>query len=108
MANYTNEYSHLPNKIMELHNFKDVTDDIASIINQIKSLQSKGSYNEASKLIEQNKDILGQCMLSTEYLNAIDEETRNLEIMAKSKAQSIYYQATKPSGYIVNDVWIGA
>ena len=38
MAKYTNEYSKLPYQIMELHNYKDVDDSIAEIVNQIKSL----------------------------------------------------------------------
>lgn len=109
MASYTNEYSQFPEKLMSLHHFMDVTDDIAKFVDQIKSLQSRGLYSQAAKLIELNKNVLNKYFLSAEYLNFLDEETRNLEIMAKSKNQSIYYQDDSPiECCLTNDVWIGA
>lgn len=107
MTEMTHEYSKFPEQIMELHNFKDADDSIASIINQIKNLQAQGLYNQAQRIVEQNKDVLGSYMLSTEYLNTIDEETRNLQIYAKSVAQSIYIQDDEPEA-LLNDVWIGS
>ena len=108
MASYTNEYSKFPEQLMALHQFMDVTDNIAAFVDQIKLLQSRGSYRQAARLIELNKDILGKYFLSAEYLNFLDEETRNLEIMAKSKNQSIYYQDPDPiECCLTNDVWIG-
>ena len=106
MANYTNEYSRLPYQIMELHNYKDVDDSIAEIVNQIKSLQSQGLFNQANRLVENNKDVLGRYVFSVEAFNAIEEETRNLEIMCKEKKQSIYYNE-EPSNPALYDVWIG-
>ena len=105
MAKYTNEYSKLPLQIMELHNFKDVDDSIADIVDQIKKLQSKGLYNQASRVVENNKDVLGKYIFSVESFNAIEEETRNLEIMTLEKKQSIYYNE-EPSNPILYDVWI--
>ena len=105
MAKYTNEYSKLPSQIMELHNYKDVDDSIAEIVNEIKSLQSKGLYNQANRLVENNKDVLGRYVFSVEAFNAIEEETRNLEIMCKEKKQSIYYNE-QPSDPVLYDVWI--
>lgn len=105
MANYTNEYSKLPYQIMELHNYKDVDDDIAEVVNKIKDLQSKGLYNQASRIVENNKDILGRYVFSTENFNAIEEETRNLEIMTLERKQSIFYNY-KPDNPVLNDVWI--
>ena len=106
MANYTNEYSKLPYQVMELHNYKDVDDTIAEIVNQIKALQSQGLYNQANRLVESNKDVLGRYVFSVEAFNAIEEETRNLEIMCKEKKQSIYYNE-QPSNPTLYDVWIG-
>ena len=106
MAKYTNEYSKLPLQIMELHNFKDVDDSIAEIVNEIKSLQSQGLYNQANRLVENNKDVLGKYIFSVESFNAIEEETRNLEIMTLEKKQSIYYNE-EPSNPALYDVWIG-
>lgn len=105
MANYTNEYSKLPYQIMELHNYKDVDDNIAEIVNQIKNLQSQGLFNQANRLVENNKDVLGKYVFSVEAFNAIEEETRNLEIMCKEKKQSIYYDE-QPSNPALYDVWI--
>ena len=105
MARYTNEYSKLPYQIMELHNYKDVDDNIAEIVNQIKSLQSQGLFNQANRLVENNKDVLGRYVFSVEAFNAIEEETRNLEIMCKEKKQSIYYNE-QPDNPVLYDVWI--
>lgn len=108
MASYTNEYSKFPEQLMSLHHFMDVTDEIAEFVDKIKYMHSRGLYNQAAKLIELNHDVLQKYFLSAEYLNFLDEETRNIEIMAKSKSQGIYYQDTNPIDYCVtNDVWIG-
>ncbi len=106
MASYTNEYSKLPNQIMERHYFKDVDNSIASLMNQIKTLQAQEKYDRVNEIIKNNTDNLAQYALSSDYINAIDEETRNLEILAKSKKQSIYYQDTEPDNAMISDVWI--
>ena len=105
MANYTNEYSKLPYQIYEPHNYKDVDDTVAKYVNEIKRLQSQGLYDQANRLVENNKDVLGSYVFSVEAFNAIEEETRNLEIMCMEKKQSIYYN-DEPSDPILNDVWI--
>ena len=46
-------------------------------------------------------------MLTSEYVNMIDEETRNLEIMCKSNKQSLYYMDNEPGFAVDGDVWIG-
>lgn len=106
MAEMTHEYSKFPEQIMELHNFKDADDSIANVINQIKDLQSQGLYNQAQRIVEQNNDVLASYILSTEYLNAIDEEIRNLQIYSKTVSQSIFVQDDEPEA-MLNDVWIG-
>lgn len=108
MASYTNEYSQFPKQLMTLHQFMDVDDNIANLVDQIKQLHYQGLYNKAANLIEANKEVLGKYFLSAEYLNFLDEETRNLEIMAKSKSQTIFYQKENPiMCCILNDIWIG-
>ena len=106
MANYTNEYSKLPNEILTPHHFKDVDNTVALYVNQIKTLQMQGKYDRISEIIEAHPE-LASYIISADYINAIDEETRNLEILAKSKKQSIYYQSNKPDYWTVGDVWIG-
>lgn len=103
-VSYTNEYSKLPNEIMSLHHFKDVDDSVAPYVNQIKTLQMQGKYSEANTILANHPE-LASYIHGADYINAIDEETRNLEIMAKSKKQSIYYQSTKPE-WSIGDVWI--
>ena len=105
MARYTNEYSKLPYQIYEPHEYKDVDDTIASYVNDIKSLQSQGKYDEANRYIEQYKNVLGKYVFSVEAFNAIEEETRNLEIMCKERKQSIFYEE-EPNDPLLYDVWI--
>lgn len=104
VINYTNDYSQLPHKIMDKHNFKDVTDEIAPIIEQVKTLQSQGKYAEAANVITNNN--LKSYIMSAQYINQIDEETRNLEIMCVSKKQSIYYFEDEPGFVVEGDIWI--
>lgn len=107
MAGYTHEYSQFPNALWEKHTFKDADDSIAQVLNNIKSLQSQGLYNQAQRIVEQNKDVLGQYMIDSQYFNHMDEEIRNLEIYARQVQQSIYIQTAEPSECATNDVWIG-
>ena len=106
MANtYTNEYSRLPNEILKLHHFKDVDDIVAPLVNQIKTLQAQGAYDRVNAIIAERPD-LRPYVFSAEDWNALEEETRNLEILTKSKKQQIFYQSEEPDGGDCN-VWIG-
>lgn len=105
MPEFTHEYSQFPDKVWERRYFKDVDDSIADEINQIKSLQAQGLYNQAQRIVEQNKDIIGKYSVDCEYFNGVDEELINLEKYAKQKKQSIYFQTEEPDAEL-NDVWI--
>lgn len=108
MSSYTHDYSNFPSQIMTRHEFRDADDSVATYINQIKLLQSQGKYAEAADAVRRYKDILGPYVLGSEYLNAIDEETRNIEVYAKSRNQQIYYQDDEPEEeQVINDVWLG-
>lgn len=104
MASYTNEYSKLPKELLTLHHYKDVDDYVAPLINQIKILQSQGAYDRVNSMISNRPD-LKQYVFGAEDWNALEEETRNLEILAKSKKQQIFYQEEEPDGGNCN-VWI--
>jgi hypothetical protein len=112
MAEITNEYSLFPNQLLMSHNFRDVDDYIASKIEEVKALQSQGRYAEAADLVQELEDQYGNPLsdyiINAEYANAIDEETRNLEIYAMRSKQSIYYNSTEPETAIEQDVWIGS
>lgn len=107
MAGMTHEYSNFPNEIYKPNKFKDVDDSIANLINEIKSLQHQGLYDQANRVVEKNKDVLKQYRFNSETFNHIEEETRNLEIYAKQAQQSIYVQDEEPESAILGDVWIG-
>ena len=60
MTEYSREFSSFPHKKITRHNFKNVDDNIAPIINQIKSLQLQGLYNQAARIVQDNCDVLSQ------------------------------------------------
>lgn len=104
MAQYTNEYSKLPNELFTPHHFKDVDDSVADLINQIKQLQAQGQYDKVNSAIANRPD-LQPYIFGAENWNALEEETRNLEILAKSKKQQVFCQSEEPDGGDCN-VWI--
>lgn len=107
MASYTNEYSKLPEELFTLHHYKDVDDTVAPYVNQIKILQEQGKYDRVNEIIKSRPELnLQQYAFGAESWNALEEETRNLEILAKSKKQQIFYQDEEPDGGDCN-VWIG-
>lgn len=106
MADYTHEYSNFPNTVMTAIEYNDVTDSVATLINQIKTLQAAGNYYSATLLIAQNPSIK-QYIPCAEDLNKIGEEIRNAQIYAKQVKQTIYTDETEPVSMIDGDVWIG-
>ena len=106
VIDYTNEYRQngLPDNPMGLHHFADITDSQATLIQQIKDLQAQGEYDQAAAIITAND--LQRYMMTSEYVNMIDEETRNLEIMCKANQQSIYFMEDEPGFASAGDVWI--
>ena len=104
MASYTNEYYRLPNEILTLHNYKDVDDTVASYVNQIKILQAQGKYDKVNEIMKAHPE-LKPYIFGAEDAMAQQEETRNLEILALSKKQCVYYQEEEPDGGNAN-VWI--
>lgn len=65
MTEFSNEFSSFPSGKITKHNFKNVDDSIASVINQINSLRSQGLYNQAARIIENNADVLSLNILLT-------------------------------------------
>ena len=58
MAKFEHEFSNFPLKKITRHNFKNVDDNIADVINQINSLRAQGLYNQAARIIQNNFDVL--------------------------------------------------
>ncbi len=103
---YTHEYSNFPDELYTLHNYQDADDSVAPLINMIRMYMANGNYTQAKFYIEQNKEVLAPYLLNMETMNGLEEETRNLEIFAKVKQQSVYFSSEEPDEPEVNDVWI--
>lgn len=106
---YTRNFgSQFPDNILELRTFLDVDASILQLVNQIKQYQLEGDFFRSQALIDANKEKLDKYMCTSEYINLLDEETRNLEIYAKGVSQTVFYQSESPVGICSkNDVWIG-
>lgn len=108
MSQYENEFSNFPKELITLHYFKDIDDNVASIINQINSLRSQGLYNQASRIIENNNDILQQYVVDAIFFRTCEEEIQNTQKYAKKIQQQIYVQDKEPDFCEEEDIWIGA
>lgn len=106
MTAYQTEFSNFPQKKITLHNFKNVDDNIASVINEINELKSQGLYNQASRIIQNNSDILSQYVIDAITFRTWEEEIYNTQVYAKQKQQSIYFDQNEPDAEI-DDVWLG-
>ncbi len=106
MSQYENELSNFPHRKITKHNFKNVDDKIADIINQIKSFQLQGLYGKAARLIENNNDILSQYIVDAVTFRTWEEEIYNTQKYAKQQQQCIYFEEEEPD-CIEGDVWLG-
>lgn len=107
MSEYENEFSQFPLKKITKHNFKNVDDSIASVINQINDLRSQGLYNQASRLIENNQDTLAQYIVDAVTFRTWEEEIYNTQKYAKHVQQSVFFDEDEPEECVEGDVWIG-
>jgi len=108
MAKYEREFSLFPEKKITRHNFKNVDDNIASIINQINTLRSQGLYNQASHIIQDNFDVLSHYIVDAITFRTWEEEIYNTQIYAQKKQQSIYFDEFEEDvDCIEGDVWVG-
>lgn len=107
MSEYENEFSQFPLKKIIKHNFKNVDDTVASVINQINALRSKGLYNQASQIIENNKNTLAQYIVDAATFRTWEEEIYNTQIYAKQIQQSVILDENEPEECEEGDVWIG-
>lgn len=105
MAEYSNEFSNFPSQLITRHNYKNVDDTIASVVNQINTLRSQGLYNQAARIIENNKDVLSQYNVDATNFRTWEEEIYNTQIYAKQMQQSVLFDDTEPE-CILGDVWI--
>lgn len=103
---YENEFSKFPEQKITLHKFKDVDDNIASVINQINELRSQGLYNQATRVIQNNQDVLAQYIVDAMIFRTWEEEIYNTQVYARQQQQCIYFDEEEPD-CLEGDVWLG-
>lgn len=108
MAEYSREFSNFPSKKITRHNFKNVDDNIAPIINQINTLRSQKLYNQAACIVQDNFDVLSHYIVDAITFRTWEEEIYNTQLYAKQQQQSIYFDETEEDfDGIEGDVWLG-
>lgn len=107
MTEYEQEFSSFPSKKITRHNFKNIDDDIAPVINEINSLRMQGLYAQATSIIQMNKDILKQYIVDAVTFRTWEEEIYNTQKYAKQQQQSIFFESQEPEDCIEGDVWLG-
>lgn len=107
MSMYETEFSNFPDKKITLHNFKNVDDKIAFVINEINSLRAQGLYNQAQRIIDNNKDVLPSYVVDMTTFRTWEEEILNTQKYAKQKQQIVFFEEEEPEDCIEGDVWVG-
>lgn len=109
MAEMTHEYSMLPDLLLQLPKFKDIADADSLTVTKLltlKEYQSLRDYKNAREFLYENQEIIPY-MLTTDHMNALFEEVRNLEIMALDAKQDVFYTQSEPTTVSTGSVWIG-
>lgn len=107
MRRYETEFSNFPQQKITKHNFKNIDDSIAPIIDQINSLRTQGLYNQASRIIDANKDVLAQYVIDAITFRTWEEEIYNTQRYALKIQQQIYFDDEEPDYCEEGDIWIG-
>lgn len=107
MRRYETEFSNFPQQKITKHNFKNIDDSIAPIIDQINSLRTQGLYNQASRIIDANKDVLAQYVIDAVTFRTWEEEIYNTQRYALKIQQQIYFDDEEPDYCEEGDIWIG-
>lgn len=104
----TSEYSNFgKNQIYTPHNFSGLNNKLAESWNRIKRYIADGNYDLYNQEIAKYGELLKNCALTSDVINAISEELRNIEIVAlQSKGQTLTYASTCPTELQRDDIWI--
>lgn len=105
---FEREYSNYSKEKIKLHNYKNIDDDVISIINDINSLRAQGQYDQATELIKSTLNTpndLSQYIIDATTFRTLEEEIYNTQIYAKQKQQFIYFDKEEPDA-LYSDVWI--
>ncbi len=108
MTKYESEYSSFPTQKIAKHNFTDINDDTAAIVNQINALRDQGQYSQATQLLLANKEVLSHSIVDAETFRTWEDEIYNAQKYAKQVQQSIYFEENEEEvDCLEGDVWIG-
>ena len=92
------------NLIYNLHDFRDVSDDMNEVIQNINMYKNDYKIEEANQLAESNKEILGD-MCSPTAINEIEQGLVNVQKMIIAKKKSVIINPDCPF-MINNQSWI--
>ncbi|MCI9398170.1 MAG: hypothetical protein HFI55_14960 [Lachnospiraceae bacterium] len=107
MAQYENEFSNFPKKLITKHNYKNVDEISAPLINQINTLRSQGFYAQAAQILQNNKEILVPYIIDAVTFRTIEEEIYNTQKYAKQTQQSVLFEDEEPDYCEEEDIWLG-
>lgn len=107
MAQYENEFTNFPHKLITKHNFKNVDETVAVLFNQINTLRSQGLYSQAAKIVQDNKDFLSPYIVDAVVIRMLEEEIYNTQKYAKQQQQSVFFEDEEPDYCEEEDIWLG-
>lgn len=97
--------SKYPTELIELGNHKDVDNSIVSLINQYNYYVKNNDTANASKIYNENKELLKPYILNTEYINFLEEEIYNTGLFAMATNTSVITD-TEPASQDVGSYWL--
>lgn len=110
MATYSRKFgSQFPNKIMELHNYQNITSELYPIAVQYQKYCENFDLESATLLLSEHPE-LKSCMIDANTINLLDEERYNTQIYAQKLEQGVQIidigenEPTSPADQLV---WIG-
>lgn len=107
MAEYSRRFgSNYPERVMELHEFSDLTTEMRLIADQYSAAYQRGDLESVNLLLAQHPE-LKKCLITSNTLNLFDEERYNTQIYAKEIMQIIDNSPDEPIKPRDQYVWIG-
>lgn len=107
MAQYENEFTNFPHKLIIKHNYKNVDESVATLINQINTLRSQGLYAQAAQIVQNNKELLSPYIIDAVTFRTLEEEIYNTQKYAKQQQQSVFFEDDEPDYCEEEDIWLG-
>lgn len=97
--------SQFPQKVMELHNYQELTPELYPVVKKYSEYCASYNLEAASLLLAQYPD-LAKCQISTNDINRFDEERYNTQLYALQKGQIVIVDEDEPLSPSDNLVWI--